>query len=261
MIDIHHAPLISPAVYFDGVKRSNAGVSHWGGWAALDVDDFKGTIDDIDSYGYHSVIYSTASSKPDKLKFRMVFPLSAWIDKGDIPAFWYALNRRMGGVGDEQVKDLSRMYYIPGNYTGAYNFIKTIPGDVINPFSLMRDFPIPVKPQDLFSNLPPDMQKEFLLNKLAGKNKTYQWTSFKNCPFINRDQIVEYKSIIGTGWYHKLYTIMVSIACKALKMDYMITAQEIADLAEEIHFDTRGWPTKRNLLYEAERALEFAIKQ
>ena len=37
--------------------------------------------------------------------------------------FWYALNKELGDIGDPQTKDLSRMYYVPGKYEGAYNFI------------------------------------------------------------------------------------------------------------------------------------------
>ena len=270
-IDVHHAPLISPAMYDepksdaeeDKVTRCNEAVVKWGRWAALDVDDFEGTIDDIDTQGLHAVIYSTASSKEDHLKFRMVFPITEEVYKDDLEDFWYALNRRNGCIGDEQVKDMSRMYYIPGHYPGAYNFIKTIPGDPIDAQTLIRDFPQPLKERgdDIFSNLPSEMQREMLARRFDGLTKDYTWTSYRDCPFVNRQQLREYRSIVGTGWYHKLYGVMVSIACKAFKMQYMITADQIADLAAEIHLDTRGWPSKRNLKAEAERAIDFAVKQ
>lgn len=269
-IEPHHAPLISPAIYQtpksdakeDKITRLNKTVVKWARWAALDVDDFKGKLEDIDSQGFYSVIYSTASSTEEHLKFRMVFPLTDDVYADDIPDFWYSLNRRMESVGDEQVKDLSRMYYIPGVYPKAFNFIKTIPGEIIDPGLLMRDFPRPVeyKGNDVFSKLPVEMQRELLASRLEGCNRDYKWTSWRDCPFINKELLTEYQAISGTGWYHKLYAIMASIAAKALHMQYMITAEEIAELAAQIHLDTRGWPSKRNLLDEANRALDFAVQ-
>ncbi len=261
-IEAHHAPLISPAIYNEGADRCNAEVLYWGGWAALDVDDFQGSIDDIDTGGIYTIVYSTASSKEDAPKFRMVFPLTDIVIHDDIAPFWYALNRRMGDLGDKQVKDLSRMYYIPATYPSAFNFIKIIKGDFINPLQLIRDYPLPKKESkgNLLDLLPIEMKQEYLRSKVEGCNSKIEWTSWKDCPFVNEELVIEYKSIVGTGWYHKLYTIMVSIACNALKNRYMITADQIAELGRDIHLETRGWPTKRKLVKEAERAIEFALE-
>ena len=73
------AQLISPATYKADTTRANKNVLDWGGWCAIDVDDheFKGDLKDelLNHYGkYRFVCYSTASSKPDLPKFRMVFP-------------------------------------------------------------------------------------------------------------------------------------------------------------------------------------------
>ena len=40
----HDAPLISPAIYKPNMTRANDNVTGWGGWAALDIDDFVGDI-------------------------------------------------------------------------------------------------------------------------------------------------------------------------------------------------------------------------
>ena len=42
------APLMSPATYEPGTTRANDNVVGWGGWAALDVDNFKGDIRTIE---------------------------------------------------------------------------------------------------------------------------------------------------------------------------------------------------------------------
>ena len=115
----------------------------WGGWCAVDVDDheFKGDLKDelIDRYGkYYFVCYSTASSKHDLPKFRMVFPTRKRVEANDIKHFWFALNTELESIGDKQTKDLSRMYYIPGSYSGAFNFIFSNVGDYIDPDDLMN---------------------------------------------------------------------------------------------------------------------------
>ena len=55
------APLISPATYEPNTTRANDNVVGWGGWAALDVDDFTGDIRTIEKTypDYKYVCYST----------------------------------------------------------------------------------------------------------------------------------------------------------------------------------------------------------
>ena len=60
------------------------------------------------------------------------------VPKEKIKHFWYALNKELGDVGDPQTKDLSRMYYIPGKYEGAYNFIfNCFSGEDMDPYDIM----------------------------------------------------------------------------------------------------------------------------
>ena len=72
---------------------------------------------------HYFVCYSTASSTQEQPKFRLIFPLTDEITSDNIPKFWHALNNELGDLADRQTKDLSRMYYVPGKYEGANNFI------------------------------------------------------------------------------------------------------------------------------------------
>ena len=119
------APLISPATYLPDTTRANDNVVAWGGFGIIDVDDFQGDIKDIESKyeRYKYLCYSTASSSISHPKFRLVFPLTKWIQKENIKHFWYALNKEIGDIADAQTKDLSRMYYIPSKYKNSFNFI------------------------------------------------------------------------------------------------------------------------------------------
>jgi len=258
------APLMSPAIYQPNTTRANDNVIGWEGWAALDIDDFEGDIETIKSTypNYQYVCYSTASSTKESPKFRLVFPLTESIQKDDIKHFWFALNKEFLNASDEQTKDLSRMYYIPNKYKNAYNFIFTVEGQVMDPKEIMSKHKYVRREGDFFSNLPEEWQKgimEYRMGKLSNKDN-YSWTGYQDCPFINQQQIQEYKSITGTGWYAKMYQIMVSIAGNAMSRGYPITPKEIEHICRDLDGDTGNWYLKRDFEREAERAIEFVFR-
>lgn len=263
--DKKDAQLISPATYQPNTTRANANVLNWAGWAAVDVDDhvFEGDLQRelFNRYGnYYYVCYSTASSTNDHPKFRLIFPLKASIKSDKIKKFWYALNTELGSIGDRQTKDLSRMYYIPATYANANNFIFTNSTGVwIDPDALIDKHPLPEKKgATFFDRLPEEMQKTIIQHrKDQMENRTITWTSYHDCPLINKNLITEYKATTGTGWYHLMYRIMVSIAGNAVKREYPITVQEIVQLCKELDMETGNWYDNRPLDKEAERAIEF----
>jgi hypothetical protein len=261
------SPLISPAIYKEGTTRANDNVVAWAGWAAIDVDDheFKGNLKDelASKFGnWYYVCYSTASSTVDSPKFRLVFPLTAQVEGARIRHFWYALNTEFDSIGDKQTKDLSRMYYVPAQYPGANNFIFTNVGDIINPFDLMQKHEYVEKQNvGMLDKLPPAI-RDAILKERASKltNTDIHWSSYHNCPFVSRKMIDDYVSISKTGWYHKMYQLMVSIAGAALRQNYPITAKEIAILCRQLDLETGNWYKNRPLEKEADRALEFVMK-
>lgn len=266
------SPLISPAIYKPDTTRANANVVEWAGWAAVDVDnhEFKGDLkNELHSrYGnYHYVCYSTASSTDDFPKFRLVFPLKTSIEASRIRHFWYALNTELQSIGDKQTKDLSRMYYVPAIYPNANNFIFTNPGDYVDPESLMSKHQyFESSATSFIDRLPDFLQKEvksFRESKLKESNNRVSWTSYTDCPFVNRRLISDYKSIAhsdGTGRYSMIYKIMTSIACNAIKQGYPITDSEIVQLILQLDRDTANRYQRRPLATEANRAIEYAYK-
>jgi hypothetical protein len=261
------SPLISPAIYKDGTTRANDNVVAWAGWAAVDVDDheFKGNLENElrSRFGsYYYVCYSTASSTDSSPKFRLVFPLTSSIEQQRIRHFWYALNTELGSIGDIQTKDLSRMYYVPANYPSANNFIFTNTGEYINPHELMQKHKYVEKSQvGMLDKLPPAI-RDAIVKERASKltNTDFHWTSYSNCPFVSRKMIDEYSTLSGTGWYHKMYQLMVSIASSAVRQNYPITSKEIAVLCRQLDLDTGNWYKNRPLEKEADRALEFVMR-
>jgi len=262
--DKKSAPLISPAIYKDNTTRSNESVISWAGWCAVDVDEhpFSGNLEQelLDAYGkYNHVIYSTASSTTSYPKFRVVFPLSVDVPKEKIKHFWFALSKELGDIVDPQTKDLSRMYYVPGKYEGAYNFIyNNFCGETMDPNILMHKYDYVEKSGSLIDNLPKAIREQLLAHrKNELTNTSVTWNNYRDCPFVNNKLVKEYNEITDTGWYAKMYAIMVSIAGNAIRRKYPITAQEITTLCKEIDFENGNWYKSRPFDKEADRAIEY----
>lgn len=267
------SPLISPAIYTPGSTRSNANVVEWASWAAIDVDNhiFEGNLkDELHSrFGmWDYICYSTASSTVAQPKFRLVFQLTRPVKSSEIKHFWYALNTEFGCMGDTQTKDLSRMYYVPAQYPGANNFIFSNRGHHIDPTALIQKHPwtAPSSSDNFIDRLPPELQKEVVMHrqqKLEDLKKEFNWSSYKDCPFVNQRLIKDYKTIArtdGSGRYSMIYKIMTSIACNAVKKQYPITEYEIVDMIRQLDRETSNRYAKRPLNTEASRAIEFAYK-
>lgn len=262
------APLISPAIYEDGTTRSNKNVRMWGKWAAVDVDDIDIPADKLveiltERFGHWDfVCYSTASSTVDRPKFRLVFNLMEVVHKDQISKFWYALNTELDSIGDKQTKDLSRMYYVPANYDGAHNFIFHNAGDPVDIDYLVVKHPYKEREGKSFlERLPEEMQRAVIEHRKQSLNNTnITWTGYTDCPFFPKKLAMEYQTITSTGWYHKMFQIMVAIAGNAVKREYPITAKEIAKLCSEFDKDNGNWYDSRPLELEADSALEYIYR-
>ena len=261
------APLISPATYVADTTRANAHVINWAGWAAIDVDDYEGNIKDIEKkYSqYRYVCYSTASSTKENPKFRLVFPLTKSVEAGDIKHFWFALNKEIGDIADAQTKDLSRMYYIPAQYPNAYNFIFTNKGFAITPEILMEKHQFVEKDDNdsFFDRLPKAMQDQvlqYMEDKIWDEKVNAEWSSYRDCPFFPKKLASEYMAIGETGWYHKMYQIMVATASNAIRKKYPIEPDEIAELCRQFDNDNGQWYKHRDFETEADRAIEYVYR-
>ena len=269
------SPLISPADYITDTTRSNKNVNRWSGWCCLDVDDYMVHTDSNRSpveclkqqlqekYGrFEYVCYNTASSSEDQPKFRLVFPLTRQVDRKDLPHFWFAMNKQFEGMGDEQTKDLSRMYYVPAQYPDAYSFMFTNEGVHLDPDMLMNKYSF-VEPQGntFMDRLPPELQKAVIEHRKNSLDNTdVNWTSYRDCPFFPRKLEQEYRSITNTGWYHKMYQIMIAVAGNAVAKGYPISATQIAEMCTQLDMETGNWYENRPLNKEADRALEYIYR-
>lgn len=265
------AQLISPAIYRPDTTRANKNVTAWAGWAAIDVDDhkFDGDLQNelYSRFGdWYYICYSTASSTKLQPKFRLVFPLKVHVEERNVRQFWFALNTEFESIGDRQTKDLSRMYYIPAKYVAAHNFIfSNTRGVPIDSNLLIEKHPSaePTFGKSFMDRLPENIQKEIVkyrAESLESNKPNLQWSSYRDCPFVNQNMIKEYKSISSSGWYFAMYRIMVSVAATAIRRGYPISSHEIAVLCQELDLETGSWYQGRPLEVEADRAIEFAYR-
>ena len=259
------SPLISPASYESNTTRKNTNVIQWNRWAALDVDEYDSTFEDALRVfeDHYFICYSSASSTKEKPKFRIVLPLTNVVPSEKIRHFWFALNTEFNSLGDKQTKDLSRMYYVPAQYPNANNFIFTNKRNFLNPNELMEKHEYVEGFRNSFMDkIPEHIRKELeshRKNQLT--NTSIVWSSYRDCPFVNKTMVAEYRSISEAGWYAKMYQIMVSIAANAIKSKYPIRADEIAVICGEIDRETGNWYRNRPMVLEAERAITFALTQ
>jgi hypothetical protein len=214
---------------------------------------------------YYFICYSTASSTVEKPKFRVLFPLTCPVGNKEIRHFWYALNKHFGGMADEQTKDLSRMYYVPAQYPNAHNFIFTNTGKYLDPYSLMPLYPyVERQGKSFMDKLPDSIQKAILeLEKDKMTNRDVVWSSYRDCPFVNRKLVNEYRTIAntdGSGRYLMIYKIMTSIACNAVRRKYPISPGEVAELVRQLDAESSRIYQNRPLRVEAERAIEYAYR-
>ena len=264
----NNAELISPAVYQINTTRANKNVLAWAGWAAVDVDDheFKGDLESelVQRYGnYEFICYSTASSKKDFPKFRLIFQLDDYVPHEQIKHFWWALNTELDSIGDRQTKDLSRMYYVPATYANAHNFIFSNSGSPIcvNELCAKHPYSVKEKAENFLDRLPEEWAKQVIEHrKQSLSNTDFRWSSYLDCPFWPKKLATDYMTISNTGWYHKMYQIMIAVAGKAVEKGYPITAKEIVDLCKQFDADTGNWYANRPMEKEANNALEYVYK-
>ena len=258
------AKLFSPAFYAPGSRRRNADVLGWS-WACLDIDDLGDTspkeiLDMFDEYEY--VLYSTASCTAENIKFRVIFPLTCEVPANKIKAFWFAINKKFKGIPDAQTKDLSRMYFMPAKYKNAAHFFVKHPGKSLDPWQLMREYPYtpPSTKSSVFDKLSETMQRQMLDKYRASLDKRYEWNSYLDCPFVNKNRLASYTALSGSGWYHEFYSLMVSIAGNAIRRGYPITVNELVQLMREIDLATGNWYADRPIEVEAQRAIDFVLR-
>jgi len=131
----------------------------------------------------------------------------------------------------------------------------------MDPNKLMEQHRYVVSNESFFDKLPEAIRNGLVEHRKNQLNNTnFSWTGYKDCPFVNKRQVEEYKGITGSGWYLQMYKIMVSTAGNAMQRGYPISAREVAWICSDLDNETGGWYGKRDMIKEAERAIDFVFR-
>ena len=157
------------------------------------------------------------------------------------------------------------MYYVPARYPKAHNFIFTVKGNILDPNELMARHAFTDRSGTSFmERLPEAIRNAIVAERKERMNNTnITWNSYRDCPFVNKKLIADYRAIAGidgSGRYRMIYKIMTSIACTAVKRRYPITSGEVAELVRQLDADSSRIYQNRALKVEADRAIEYAYK-
>ncbi len=226
-------------------------------WIACDIDNIKDKYftQIIDMFKkYEFIIYNSASCRQDDIRFRIVFPISRQINVKEYRHFWINLDKSFENILDKQTKHIERMQGMPAQFENAFNFIASNDGMIIDVDDILSKF-------EYIDN---DVSVKFpLLLKNVHKKLTnnYTWSSHTNCPFVQKDIVDKFHSLYnqdGVGKYVLTYSMMCSIAQRAVFLKYPINVKEIVALMKEIDYNNiyKG----RNWEVEAQNAINFALQ-
>jgi hypothetical protein len=133
-------PLFSNVKLKDGTKSSNANVEAVFCWT-LDLDklgdaEVEKVVERLAADGLAFLMYSTHSHTATKSKYRVLGPLLEPVAGKDWPGVWRAIIDRYAPGGDEQCKDVRRLYYWPSCPEGVEPVLFSEPGEPLDVVTL-----------------------------------------------------------------------------------------------------------------------------
>ena len=147
------AMMISPAIYPLEGKRGLASALA-ADFTALDFDEGDWTVFAAAAWcrgrGLAHVVYTTAKSRPNHHRFRLVLFFSRRIVADEYRAAWTAVSRMVPAVVDPATRDITRLSIAPYAWEGAFNCLRSGEGAALDIDDVMRRFapaPSPAPPQ------------------------------------------------------------------------------------------------------------------
>jgi hypothetical protein len=217
-----NGPAWSCARYRDGAKRGLSGVVDV---HALIVDLDHVPADDLDTVlgnlaVFKCIIHASHSDSPTDRCLRLIFDLSRPVLAGEWYRFWEQAVQELGLPADKQVKDPSRLYYLPSRpsdacetaFDGTGFAWAEIEGGVLDvdailgrapeapAYEINNDFEIPE-----FTGAPSQAKLEDAINALA---KSWPKTGRNTC------QLALCGALARAGWPVELITDFVEAVCE-----------------------------------------------
>lgn len=238
----------------------------------MDIDETT-RIEEVSSmlreYGALAWIYNSPSHKVEAHRFRVVMPYAAPIMNDPSLPFgaisehkkvWLCVDHSLGNCIDKQTKDISRCFYIPGQYGSAEaHHFKFIDGTVHKPSdwvdAVWDDIRKDHEPQE------PTMLDNMRENERKKRRKVMNadWAGLADCPYVKQEYIDRYLSLAKGNHHNGLFVFMCRVFGNAKIRGHEITSDEVTSLARELDFLDGGWYASgnRKIELEAQRALRY----
>ena len=261
---------LSPA-YTEGNRRKQD-IKYISKWIALDIDDckydLKELIQKVQQLNYKFMIYNSPSCRLNDLRCRIILPLDRKIQPNEYKHFWTNLRRLFWNLIDRQTKDTTRTNGAPGTFKDAQNFmLYSDNGEEVNVDQIKQLYRYVIESPHIDAMRDSYSKLNSRKNTFSKKLSTHQWTSYKDCKYVNQALVSNYHSVCdkdGNDRYIMFYSIMTSIAVRAFKMGNMdFSDKDLIRLMEQIDINDlyTNRPTgNRPLDIEAKNAIKFALK-
>jgi len=228
--------LFAPTHFLGGYrKKDNA---KYTSLIVLDIDEgisFDDVRCEVEDVGLSAILCTTASSKPDHHKFRVIVPLSSETTYEDAKTAWFGLNFILTrSRADTSKIGCESLFYLPGDFRGAYNAVHVHRGDIPSVTDIVTNGigmdTIEEELQKLGKATKPE-PKDFRFKREANDMDVRYRTS----GLISYNALRAYEC--RENYHIGRYRMLCSIAASARRRGILVTAAQVADLFME--FDAR----------------------
>jgi len=183
---------------------------------------------------HNYLVYNSASCRENNIRFRIVFNLDRPVLKEEFLHFWTNLNKLYDNLFDPQTNFIEKTNACPRTFEGALNFILECKGERVSVDNVKKKFIYIPKEKELVL---PQSYFDYKKKKIIMSGKIISWNNIYDCPFINKQKLRSYQSIMdcdGSGRFDEFYRLMASISFTAYKMGYPLNEVELTGIMMEI---------------------------
>jgi hypothetical protein len=258
------APLFA-ATRFDHDRRKKANATT-SGLIVLDVDDgtsIEQVSEVLDDLGIECVLYSTASHRADRHKFRVCVPLADPVDYDTHVRAWHAVNQAItSGEADSTKIGMESIFYVPGRYPGAPSVFEVFDGEVFSAEDWIAAVGIDLTELSVENRAGHASRfQERRTGEREGRPPSYGDLDLYETALVSETALNDYLAS-GEGWHHARFGLMLHMVGRAKKRGIAITADDVVHLFNQVdHVDGGHYQSskyQRELRNDARKAVQTA---
>lgn len=258
------APLLASCEFTES-RRLKANVLR-SGMVILDIDDgmqIDEAAERVTEAGVAAFIYTTASHRDDRHKFRVGLPLARAVDAETYRSAWAAWNFVFDEVADPSKRGAESLFYLPGTYPSGRGRFLQFSGSILTADDLINVIGLPVEETRPIELRSPGKGRSVASQSSMSANERAsidcsESKSIYDSRLVSDSAINAYLDT-AQNWYHARYRFMCSVAATAARRRVPITAFELRDLFNQLDQIDGGFygsaEDQQALLVEAQRAI------